>query len=594
MPNRYIAPYSLSDFPIIIPSEGQFTVPVCTTPERYQKILNALFYYGVSQYDFDFDHLIDFLDASTRIVDGCVDFSEQCREIGLRDERISWFPENPFSPEIDPPTGYPFHPFTVVTGGTLGGIIAEFGLGFKSGDVFVDLTKLPTFSSWLDIASNYANMPRIQVNGLVGRGKVTFHLLNIVQGSRMLVVVDDVVDILHLQTIEVGKDAISFPPETQVDFLVEIPVTTDGNHTVALVIYPTVDVSAIPISFGGGFRNIELCGFGVSPMTDPCCPETNETLTQILNLLKGGATIRFDSTTQTPDFTVDCSPPEFGGIPDQTPIESVQWFNAICTALTRWIVATMIVQIQKMNLLSRQADVLSLALLTSPPAFTGQLEYQNPLLTVTEMNGIIDSDTAFATVVCDLRLLLDGRPNSFVEFKDALDELVSTHPTSTDEATGNLAFLVRTYGYSRVNYAVFARALDIAHDDVIAETADDCLCEEVACDDTQFSIIGLEGTVVTYLGTNQWRVQQSNYTIPDPVNNPNVRQYKVVLRDSAWRCFNIYIYSEAMSGYLQYNCAGVEQSGGGGGGGSGIYFNFFHNQNADYHAIDATMTLLCP
>lgn len=523
MSNSYVAPYEIGANlrPSIALSEGQFTLPICFTPERFDKFINALFYYGQHQREFDLDHLVDTIAALPNVVEGCIDYGDQCRELSLNDDRISWFPENPFTPESEPPSGYPFHPFTVVSPDNLGSIITAWGLGFKVGDVFVDLTKLPAFSSWLDIASNYANMPRIQVNNLVGRGKVTFTLLNIIQGSRMLVVVDDVVDVLNLRTIEVGRDAISFPPETNVDFSVEVEVTTDGTHTVALVIYPTVDVSAIPISFGGGFRTVELCGFGEFGMDDPCCPDsieqqekTNELLSKIISMMQGGMTadIRFSGSVSVPDEAGgDCAPTHFDHDDgEELPSEIQRRYKALCLTVNQYVKALLLKTLRDMNSPQALIDFVD----GKFPDVTVPLSLSNLTViypsTFTSINVFFDALTDnidLNEVAC---AMLDGltgeKNNTSSNFRDALDGY------TTEALMQSFVDLVHASNANSQNYKDFNTTLNANNTASVDDY--DCPCGAPPPDGECGGFIPVDwngsGTTFEYMGDCVWKINSGS------------------------------------------------------------------------------------
>lgn len=436
----YAAPYLMDGTHVPIPPDGQFTVPVCTTPERFDKIMNALWYYGQQQDNkFDFDHLVDWIDACSRIVEGCVDFAPVCRSIGLHDDRLTWFPENPFHPNPEVPDGYPFHPFTVVSGSIYDQIVLTYGLGYKIGDVFTDLTKLPVFTNWFDIFANYANMPSLTVNNLFGRGKVRIELLNLIQGGRILVVIDDVLDIFHLHTIEVGRDAISFPPETQVDFIVEVDVEGDGvEHKVAFVWYPLVEPSAIPVSFGGGVRNIELCGFGENNMPeDPCCPEEidaiqtgNVWLEKIYTLMKNGmiARIKFEEGTLPPDEAAgDCAPDHFDHDEGESGDELVRRNKALCLTVNQYVKALLLKVLRDMNAPQSLVDFVD----DKFPDVTVPLTLSNLTAvypaTFTSINIFFDALTDnidISEVACAMYDGLTGdQNNTFSNFRASLEDV---------------------------------------------------------------------------------------------------------------------------------------------------------------------------
>lgn len=213
----------------------------------------------------------------------CSGQGEPCSVIPLNSSRIVWFPENPFHPDPEVPDGYTYHPYTVVTGGIIDDIISIWGLGYQIGDVYTDLTKIP-LATWLpDFIENLGNLPSFTVPNLEGEGVLKIHLLNIPQGGRALIQIDDAFNPFNLQLVELNKDLVSFPQETQTPIVIEVKVTGTGTHSVKVTFVPTVDDALIPVFFGGGLRQIEVCGFGVTDMPfDPCCPDEVDALQEIV------------------------------------------------------------------------------------------------------------------------------------------------------------------------------------------------------------------------------------------------------------------------------------------------------------------------
>lgn len=63
-----------------------------------------------------------------------------------------------------------------------------------------------------------------------------------------------------IESIDLNQDIISLPPETATEIIIEVEIATEGEHTLYIYFLPTVDDSLIPLNFGGGLREISLCG----------------------------------------------------------------------------------------------------------------------------------------------------------------------------------------------------------------------------------------------------------------------------------------------------------------------------------------------
>lgn len=466
MPNDYVAPYTLTPRTDPVPS-GQFTVPVCTTPERFDKIMNALFYYGQSQTEFDFDHLIDWLAGVNNIVEGCATFENQCRTIALNSPQVEWFPESPYAPNAEIPAGYEHHPWTIANNDTLTGIIVAWGLGYQSGDVFTDLSKFPDITDPENFLDEYQNLPRFRVTGLVGAGEIEVEILSIPFGGRVVVLVDEFVDLLNLQAADTDADA-SFPPETIISTTIKTKVTGDGAHTIDYVFYPTFEFELPFIGGGGGVRSIEICGFGVTPMAgEGCCDETNVLLAKILSvqtdlykLVKGGFELRPLNANASSNLILigDCFPDHYDNDSDDTGDEITKRSLALCYVTVMYVKALLMQSLADVGV-PMQVYGVFVPIAELPPSFSiGRLTVVSP----PSAFDVVELVTLFAgtsdLLACQMQAGLIGKSNTFANFKTSFQQ------TALEAMTVWLSIVLVEANQVEANWRAFNDALTFAMD----------------------------------------------------------------------------------------------------------------------------------
>lgn len=171
---------------------------------------------------------------------------------------ISFYPQNPYTePDLVPPD-FLAPPFFV------NGKDAAHDLpNYEKGDIIVNFAAINLEPVW-----NLDNTPRIELC-LEGSGVVELHLLKTVQGGAAVISVDNPIDLgdiisgvigAGIEIISLNQDIISLPPETAEEVIIEQEITTEGEHTLYIYFLPTLDDSLIPLFFGGGLREISLCG----------------------------------------------------------------------------------------------------------------------------------------------------------------------------------------------------------------------------------------------------------------------------------------------------------------------------------------------
>lgn len=491
---------------------------------------------------------------------------EPCRFYRPKSPRLQWFPENPFEPNAEIPTGYLFHPFTVVDSSILSTIISAWGLGYQINDVYTDITKLPA-GDWGEIIDDgYLFFPRFRVNDLNGSGKVKIHLLNIPQGGRVLIVKDGVLDLLNLQLVELNKDHVSVPPETQTAIIVEIEFIDEAEHFLDVVFVPNVNDEVIPFFFGGGLRGVEICGFGVETMPEEaCCDETNDLLStnnvilgKILNLMQGGMTadIRFNSSSLSEtnfDALIDCTPEQFnesgsdGGDPDLLAKRQ----KALCLTTVRYVWRVFELMVEKTGIPDDIMLAIEALFGIEEAPYMGEIKVRFPEdFAVGAFLAALIGFASLEDIVCEMISNLENKFNTFSEFKVSLPAM---------EGENLLRAIVREANQIRGNHTVFARALEKTFMEDLSLY--ECPCEEppAGCEIVFVDTIPgqISPTVVTHITGDIYRIQQ---------NTPVGANYYATIEDSTGRCLYIELTADpaypegAVSHHTIIGCCGDADS----------------------------------
>lgn len=429
---------------------------------------------------------------------------EFCRGLPANSPRITWFPESPFNPNDTVPDGYTYHPFTVVTSGIISTVISDWGFGFEIGDVYTDLTKLPARSSWVDVITNLGNMPSFEIGGLVGTGTVKIHFLNIPQGGRALIQVDGAFNPLRLQLVELNKDIVSFPAETQTSIIVPVPITNDGTHTVKVSFLPTVDDAFIPLFFGGGLREIEICGFGEAMTIDPCCPEENYISYQVYynqqRSVQQTQALLDDGDTAA-SFN---APSPFNGD------TSANRENALCRTVNRFVGAALRDAAMQTNIAAEVIGAIERALPLIHP-IDGVIGTVLPALTADHLRDLIDDCEAQRDVACCMTGNLRGQATTIENFRNALGDCGFTFGSHRAEIAAMVNRLAQDAGNARAFIATMDDDFQQAGQPEGANGTD-CACE-CPCDD---DIIPVDwaGTGCTFekVGNCIWKITSSGTT----------------------------------------------------------------------------------
>lgn len=209
------------------------------------------------------------IEALASATGNCQDLDGECLTYPPFASFISYFPQNPYTEPDLIPDGFEQPPFFVN-----GKDNAHDLPNYLKGDVILDFGSINIEPSW-----DLAKTPRIELC-LTGSGVVEIHLLKIVQGGAAVISLDNPVDLGDLiagligdgiEIIQLNQDIISLPPETAEEVIIELDVETEGDHTIYIYYLPVVNDSLIPLFFGGGLREISLCG-NIRPCGTPPPP----------------------------------------------------------------------------------------------------------------------------------------------------------------------------------------------------------------------------------------------------------------------------------------------------------------------------------
>jgi hypothetical protein len=162
---------------------------------------------------------------------------------------FTWEPTNPFSdPEFVPP-GYRF-PAWFIAGDSV--VIP----GIKPGDMVTDLLHGPI------VEPLSAGFPRFRIT-CAGTGTVEVEFVRFPTAGVALVTVDG--DLGSAKWIDLHISLSASVGSAESEMIIPIEITKPGNHVIDISMLYSITEDPPFVHFGGGIRNIELCGFGVSP-----------------------------------------------------------------------------------------------------------------------------------------------------------------------------------------------------------------------------------------------------------------------------------------------------------------------------------------
>jgi len=184
--------------------------------------------------------------------------ADTCREYPPSAGFIEWFPNNPYLSPDFVGDGYNNPAWYLAT------TASNIAYGSAFGDAITSIDRFPPGS--LPSVIPASGLPRFRIN-VTGAGTVKATLVNLFGGSLIQTTTDD--DVLTLKFVDVSRDTVSAPPETQTELTVEFTFTTPGAHHIDFIVISWVNSSIPFLHHGGGLRRVELCGFETMPVTTP-------------------------------------------------------------------------------------------------------------------------------------------------------------------------------------------------------------------------------------------------------------------------------------------------------------------------------------
>lgn len=177
---------------------------------------------------------------------------------------VSFSPQNPYNEPNLVPDGYLVPPFHLNSD-----FLYPEIFGFLATDVMVQLDAIPIFGGWDDLIG--LNFPTIKLR-VKGQGQIELDLISIQLGGLVVAKVGSPPNILDLidgiietgvKIIDVSAEAASIPIESDMIVEDEIPIDSVDFVDVYLTFVPKIAADVEFYGFGGGIRQIGLCGLEI-------------------------------------------------------------------------------------------------------------------------------------------------------------------------------------------------------------------------------------------------------------------------------------------------------------------------------------------
>jgi len=424
----------------------------------------------------------------------------------------------------------------------LNNLVSEI-TGYQSTDVILSIVSLPVNS--IEVWLNGGNIfPSLEIR-LSGTGSVRLNLLSFPIGGRALIEVDQQSNILDILTggildpsatmVELDRDIFSVPPEEYPVVSVPLEITEAGDHVIYVQFLPVINDQLIPIGFGGGLRNIEICGFNEGSIMaldnvifEDCTLKTviggeiapvagfeewlqcvnnadivqqisQTVLNQSIVYNKHGNTIRYSIYTGTPDSVNSGTPKSAFNGNDQ------QSINEMCYAVKMFVEEYRARLLDEINfqLTGVYAGIAVTAAITAffPVVWPigGSIIGVLAALTIPELNALktaCEDAAAVAEIQCCIEEYINQRMLKPSVFYSALGENCAY--------SDNAALLAEALQNDRANLDGYLYFCDILGS-VNGVSLDDCLCvDPLICGSTAtripttgtLSIIPLDGNIL--------------------------------------------------------------------------------------------------
>lgn len=272
--------------PITLASSGYRTLQM--TPEQFKEITSALYVGTRISYPDKHGELLDvWLDEKDISSSGL-----NCTVVPAYSNSLEYFYNDPYNDGLNDSANLvlqwvTFQDIVEVFPQWLQDVYNLFGgvdtldlrLGYRNDDVFfVPNSTFDNILSPFDFTNALLSFPQQFLPSIVlrfrGTGNVRANVLSTPAGGSVIAVLDrsftlqetidainaqDFTSLASIQSAELQRDIIQFPPETVANVTFEWDIIDDTDHTIELFYIPRFNDSIEFIGFGGGFRNFEIC-----------------------------------------------------------------------------------------------------------------------------------------------------------------------------------------------------------------------------------------------------------------------------------------------------------------------------------------------
>src|SRR5213075_870577 len=301
-------------------------------------------------------------------------------------------------------------------------------------------------------------------------------------------------------------------------------------------------------------------------MTDPCCPETNDLLTKIINLMEGGITadVRFNGGTTPPDTTPgDCAPVFFDHDDGETdPDVLTQREKALCITVERYVKAVLLAALRDMGAPGALVDWVGSQIPQDVPLSLSKVVVVYPSI-LEGLAAFFDALTGgleLSLIACRMIDALQGDTNNtFTNFKNSLSD-ISDEPGAL--AVPLIGLVSSTNGVKN-NYLAFNEALEEANTEDLS--AYHCPCEDVVpgyCDEPLDLVVwggefGGSATVITLVAPDIYHITNAT---------AEAGTHYAAIKDANGKCLKFeitdgYTYQAVQSFYSRGCCDEADQSG---------------------------------
>lgn len=244
-----------------LPSDVPTKMLVEWTGEQYKKLLSCVMAGADLLWADESDEIIWQLIKVVHQPITLEDEEDECINFLPSAPFVSFLPQNPYNEPDLVPSGYLVPPFRVNS---------DFGypelFGYHATDVMVTPDSIPYLGGWDALLG--LGFPTIKLS-VRGQGQIELDLLSATIGGYAIVKVGsppNIIDIIDgvvetgVVIVDLNQDAVALPIESDLIISEEINIDALDGTDVYIVFVPKIDDSLTFLGFGGGIRQIGLCG----------------------------------------------------------------------------------------------------------------------------------------------------------------------------------------------------------------------------------------------------------------------------------------------------------------------------------------------